>query len=326
MKTQRFFWLRPIDRRSFFHSLIFSVAFLQVWWALWPPTRLFSHCPILKHPIPTPSPPHTCVKLVLFVLLAFFIFLFFSAFFGNWENFAWKRSASWSDSPNLGPQKDNSALGPKSPIFGGLSYGFEFFGHTHRWQGHFDETMTMKLGTNTPKGQILPCLWGHNRLPTRLHPHSPLALNRWNFEKSKTHTKKICLFWKSLCLFWSYQPARRQRNFQIFQHCIIMELPKKNGLFGQFLLFPPIPNATPLSKTLFKLSFLSLSLYLFFIYIYNIYIYIYMAKASFSAYVLIKNLLKTGEKMHFSTKKTRPILVFLFVSSLFPFLPQKWPK
>ena len=37
-----------------------------------------------------------------------------------------------------------------------------------------------------------------------------------------------------------------------------------------------------------------------------------MAKASFSAYVLVKILLKTGEKVHFSTKKARPILVFLF--------------
>ena len=34
-----------------------------------------------------------------------------------------------------------------------------------------------------------------------------------------------------------------------------------------------------------------------------IYIYIYMAKASFSAYVLVKNLRKTREKVHFSTKK-----------------------
>ena len=54
----------------------------------------------------------------------------------------------------------------------------------------------------------------------------------------------------------------------------------------------------------------------------HIYIYIYMAKASFSAYVLVKLWLKIGEKVHFSAKKARPILVFLFVSSLFPFLPQ----
>ena len=49
---------------------------------------------------------------------------------------------------------------------------------------------------------------------------------------------------------------------------------------------------------------------------------IVMAKASFSAYVLGKNVLKTGGKVHFSTKKARPILVVLFVPSLFPFWPQ----
>ena len=50
--------------------------------------------------------------------------------------------------------------------------------------------------------------------------------------------------------------------------------------------------------------------------------YTIMAKASFSAYVLVKNLLKTRGKETFRPKKARPILVFLFVSSLFPFLPQ----
>ena len=47
-----------------------------------------------------------------------------------------------------------------------------------------------------------------------------------------------------------------------------------------------------------------------------------MAKASFSAYVLLKKILKTAEKVHFLAKKARPILVVLFVPSLFPFLPQ----
>ena len=44
-----------------------------------------------------------------------------------------------------------------------------------------------------------------------------------------------------------------------------------------------------------------------------------MAKASFSAYVLGKNVLKTGGKVDFSTKKARPILVGFFVPSLSPF-------
>ena len=51
-----------------------------------------------------------------------------------------------------------------------------------------------------------------------------------------------------------------------------------------------------------------------------------MAKASFSAYLLGKSLPKTGEKVHFLTKKTRPILVVLFVPSLLPSLASKWLK
>ena len=48
-----------------------------------------------------------------------------------------------------------------------------------------------------------------------------------------------------------------------------------------------------------------------------------MAKASFSAYVFGKNVLRTGEMCTLRpTKKTRPSLVVLFVPSLFPFSPQ----
>ena len=55
-------------------------------------------------------------------------------------------------------------------------------------------------------------------------------------------------------------------------------------------------------------------------------IYIYMAKASFSAYVLGKHLLKTGEKVQFSTKKntTNFGLPFCFFPS--PFFASKWLK
>ena len=49
-----------------------------------------------------------------------------------------------------------------------------------------------------------------------------------------------------------------------------------------------------------------------------------VAKTSFSAYVLGKNVLKTGGKVHF--QKARPILVVLLVPSLFPFLHSKWLK
>ena len=52
-------------------------------------------------------------------------------------------------------------------------------------------------------------------------------------------------------------------------------------------------------------------------------IYIYMAKASFSAYVLGKNLLKTGENVYFWAKKSTTNFGRPFVPSLFPFLPQK---
>ena len=48
--------------------------------------------------------------------------------------------------------------------------------------------------------------------------------------------------------------------------------------------------------------------------------YIFAVKASFSAYLLGKILLKIWENVHFSTKqKARPILVVLFVPSLFLF-------
>ena len=50
-----------------------------------------------------------------------------------------------------------------------------------------------------------------------------------------------------------------------------------------------------------------------------IYIYIYIAKASFSAYVLGKNLLKTGDTVHFSTKKSTTNFGLPFCSFPFPF-------
>ena len=52
-----------------------------------------------------------------------------------------------------------------------------------------------------------------------------------------------------------------------------------------------------------------------------------MAKASFSAYVLVKNLLKTWEKVHFSTKKstTNSGLPFCFFPFAF-FFASKWLK
>ena len=71
---------------------------------------------------------------------------------------------------------------------------------------------------------------------------------------------------------------------------------------------------------------LPLSLYIYIYIEIYIYIYIYMAKASFSAYVLVKVLLETEEKCTFRPKKARPISVFLFASSLFPFLPLKIAK
>ena len=51
-----------------------------------------------------------------------------------------------------------------------------------------------------------------------------------------------------------------------------------------------------------------------------------MAKASFSAYVLVKNLLKTGEKVHFSTKKSTTNFGLPFCFFLFPFFASKWLK
>ena len=51
-----------------------------------------------------------------------------------------------------------------------------------------------------------------------------------------------------------------------------------------------------------------------------------MAKASFSAYVLGKNLLKTGEKVYFSTKKSATNFGRPFCSFPFPFFASKWLK
>ena len=49
---------------------------------------------------------------------------------------------------------------------------------------------------------------------------------------------------------------------------------------------------------------------------------IYVAKASFPAYVLVKNFFKTGEKVHFSTKKSTTNFGLPFCSFPFLFLPQ----
>ena len=49
-----------------------------------------------------------------------------------------------------------------------------------------------------------------------------------------------------------------------------------------------------------------------------------MAKASFSAYVLVKSLLKTGEKVHFSTKKSTTKFGLPFCFFPFPFFASKW--
>ena len=51
-----------------------------------------------------------------------------------------------------------------------------------------------------------------------------------------------------------------------------------------------------------------------------------MAKASFSAYVLGKNVLKTGGKVHFSTKKSTTDFGCLFCSSPFSFFGLKMAK
>ena len=51
-----------------------------------------------------------------------------------------------------------------------------------------------------------------------------------------------------------------------------------------------------------------------------------MAKASFSAYVLVNNLLKTGEKVHFSTKKSTTNFGLPFCFFPFPFFASKWLK
>ena len=51
-----------------------------------------------------------------------------------------------------------------------------------------------------------------------------------------------------------------------------------------------------------------------------------MAKASFSAYLLGKNLLETGEKVHFSTKKSTTNFGRPFCSFPFPFFALKWLK
>ena len=50
-----------------------------------------------------------------------------------------------------------------------------------------------------------------------------------------------------------------------------------------------------------------------------------MAKAAFSAYLLVKHLLKIGEKVHFSTKKSTTNFGLPFCFFPFPFLASKWP-
>ena len=50
------------------------------------------------------------------------------------------------------------------------------------------------------------------------------------------------------------------------------------------------------------------------------------AKASFSAYVLVKCLLKIGEKVHFSTKKSTTNSGLPFCFFPFPFFASKWLK
>ena len=52
----------------------------------------------------------------------------------------------------------------------------------------------------------------------------------------------------------------------------------------------------------------------------------FLAKASFSAYVLGNNLLKAGEKVYFSTKKSTTNFGRPFCSFPFPFLASKWQK
>ena len=51
-----------------------------------------------------------------------------------------------------------------------------------------------------------------------------------------------------------------------------------------------------------------------------------MAKASFSAYVLGKNVLKTGGKVYFSTKETTTNFGRPFCSFPFPCFASKWLK
>ena len=51
-----------------------------------------------------------------------------------------------------------------------------------------------------------------------------------------------------------------------------------------------------------------------------------LAKASFSAYVLVKMLLKTGEKVHFSTEKSTTNFGLPFCFFPFPLFASKWLK
>ena len=53
---------------------------------------------------------------------------------------------------------------------------------------------------------------------------------------------------------------------------------------------------------------------------------VFFAKASFSAYVLGNVLLKAGEKVHFSTKKSTTDFGRPFCSFPFPFFASKWLK
>ena len=54
--------------------------------------------------------------------------------------------------------------------------------------------------------------------------------------------------------------------------------------------------------------------------------YMYLAKASFFAYLLVKNLLKTWEKVHFLTEKKHDQFWSSFLFLPYPFLASKWLK
>ena len=54
--------------------------------------------------------------------------------------------------------------------------------------------------------------------------------------------------------------------------------------------------------------------------------YIFVAKASFSAYVLLKKILKTAEKVHFLASKSTTNFGRVFCSFPFPCFASKWLK